>query len=54
MGKKKSNRQKLKMLANWKKIVTLNKDGDCNGANGQSDGKVQIEDLGKLLALWKK
>ena len=38
----------------WKKSVTSGKDGDCNGANGQPDGMVGIEDLGKLLALWKK
>lgn len=39
---------------NWKKTVTVNTNGDCNGPNGTPDGIVGIEDLGKLLALWRR
>ncbi len=42
------------VLVNWKKKVSVGTNGDCNGANGQPDGYVSIDDLGKLLALWSK
>ena len=42
------------VLVNWKHQVPVGTNGDCNGANGQPDGYVAINDLGKLLALWSK